>query len=223
MQGGRLAMPGVETRPAKETQVTRRDLGAFEGRLFSDLAGDADFLTISAAPILSEGLHFPLRDEEAELRRRMVSTEPRSPLGRYACHSNARWNRTMTTTRRFRRSETAEMLLCLVGDRLETARWYVDLAPGTKESRLREAGENLQIVDPGVSALFEDLTSSAWMDLSRGERDIGSDDIKSLISVSLQMYENDTSPSVVYHPFIGIVRGSPGDVFEAFGKSSKEQ
>lgn len=222
MQGGRLSMPGVETKPASETLVARRDLSGHEGRFFADLAGDADFSTVSAAPILDEGVAFPLRDEEAALRRQMVSAEPDAPLGKYVLHPNARWNRTMTRTRRFRRSETGEMLFCMVGDRLETACWHVDLAPGTKESGLREA-DFLQILDLEVAPLFEDLTLSAWMELSRGERDMGESDIKSLMSVSLQSYGDDTRPAVVYHPYIGIVRGSPEDLFEAFGKSSGNQ
>lgn len=222
MQDGRLAMPGVETRSAAETHVPRCDLSAYKGRHFSDLVGDADFSTVSAAPILAEEIVFPLRDEEAALRRRMVSVEPDAPLGKYVLNPNTRWNRTMTRTRRFRRSERDEMLFCMVGDRLETASWHVDLAPGTKESCLREA-EAMQILDMDVCFVFEDLTTSAWMELSRGERDMAYEDFSTLMCVSLQIYGDDARPSVVYHPHVGIVRGSSRDLFEAFGKPTKSQ
>lgn len=219
MQGGRLAMPGVETKPAKDTRVTRRDLSAHEGRHFADLAGDETFATVSAAPILSEDLVFPLRDAEAELRKLMVSTHMQAPLGCYLARPNARWNLAMTKTRKFRRSETAELLYCRIGDCFEDSMWFVDMAPGTKNSRPREAGDSLRSAELPVSTLFEDLTVSAWLELSVGVRDMTEGDLRSLLEVRIPLYGDDTDPAMTYHDFSGFTRGAPEDLFLAFGKA----
>lgn len=220
MQGGALSMPGVETVPAQETRVSRSDeLLGFEGRRFADLAGKADFRVITAEPLLSDDTPYPLRDAETHLRINMLSTDARDPLGRYIMHQNARWNLTMTRTRRFRRSETREVLFCKIGDRPEDAGWFLDLAPGTPESALREAGAMLHTDYPyEVNCLFEDMTTRGWLELSGGTSEMTSTDIRELFRVSIPIYGDDLKTEMTYAEFTGFTRGKPKDLFETFGK-----
>jgi len=222
MQGGKLAMPGVETDQAMETGVPKSGkLMEFEGRHFTDLAGKADFRVITAEPLLSDEIQFPLRDAEADLRKQMISTDDRDPLGRYLLHPNARWNLTMTRTRKFRRSETREVLFCKIGDRPEDAGWFLDLAPGTRESTLREAGAMLHTDEPyEVNCLFEDMTAQGWLELSRGVSEMTSTDTRELLRVSVPTYGDDLKTEMTYTEFTGFTRGKPEDLFEAFGKSN---
>lgn len=220
MQGGRLEMPGVETRPAAETCVSRQSLEQFQGRLFAELAGDADFTTVSAAPILSSDIDFPLRDAEADLRRRMISTEETAPLGLYTSRLDARWNLAMTRSRMFRRSTSGEIHYFLRGESLGEAEWYIDLAPGTKASALRHAESGgLTVVESRACCLFEDLTESAWADLSQGSREMEIEDLLKLMQVVVPSYTDDLDPTMTYSDFTGFTRGSPEDLFLPFGKS----
>lgn len=220
MQGGALSMPGVETKSATETGVSRSDkLMGFVGRRFADLAGKADFRVISAEPLLSDDTTFPLRDAETHLRKQMLSTDARDPLGRYILHPNTRWNLTMTRTRKFRRSETREVLFCKIGDRPEDAGWFLDLAPGTRESALREAGAMLHTDDPyEVSCLFEDMTARGWLELSGGVLEMTSTDTRELLRVSVPTYGDDLNTEMTYTEFTGFTRGKPKDLLNAFGK-----
>lgn len=221
MEGGKLAMPGVETNPATETKVPKSEkLLGFEGRRFTDLADQADFRVITAEPLLSDDISFPLRDAEADMRKQMLSTDKQDPLGRYILHQNSRWNLTMTRTRRFRRSETREVQFCKIGDRPEDAGWFLDLAPGTRESALREAGAMLHTDDPyEVSCLFEDMTARGWLELSGGVSEMTSTDIRELLRVSVPTYGDDRKTEMTYTEFTGFTRGKPEDLFETFGKS----
>jgi CRISPR-associated endonuclease/helicase Cas3 len=226
MQGGRLAMPGVETKLANETEVPRMDLlDRFEGRNLTDLAGAEDFAVISAAPILFDDIPFPLRDAEAHLRGQMISTGERDPLGRYLRRANTRWNLQMTRTRRFRRSETREILFCKIGDNPGDAQWFLDLDPASRNSVLREAGDQLFCPeDPfEVGRLFEDLTNRAWIEVSGGVRDMASSDIRRLLRVSISIYGDDLKTEMTYDEFTGFTRGKPEDLFEPFGKSEQKQ
>jgi len=223
MHGGLLAMPGVETRPARETLVPRRDLGAFEGRLFAELAGDETFSSITAAPLFDSGIKFPLRDAEAGLCKLMVSVGQTSPLGRYISFENARWNLTMTKTRRFRRSETGEICFYMIGECLEDSGWYIDMAPGTRNSALRAAGDNVSSADLPASALFRNLTVLAWQETSSVSRDMGRSDLRNLLQVSAKIYDRDAVPQFTYNELTGFTRGSPDDLFGPFGKSQAKQ
>ncbi|WP_275791599.1 HD domain-containing protein [Pararhizobium gei] len=223
MQGGRLQRPGVETPPATETDLDRMDLlDAHPGRNFAALAGEADFSTISAAPLLvaQASLSFPLRDAEAKLRGRMISTDERDPLGKYLAKANARWNLKMTRTRRFRRSGTREALFCRIGESLEDSSWYVDLAPGTRNSALREAGKELCLSCDlkSVARLFIELTDKAWMALSGGQGEMERADIKACFQVSVPTYGDDIKIEMTYTEFTGFTRGKAEDLFGAFGK-----
>lgn len=223
MQGGRLAMPGVETRPAKETLIPRRDLSVFEGRIFKDLAGDETFTAVSASPILSEGGSFPLRDAEAELRRLMVSAAPSSPLGLYINRLNARLNLTMTKTRKFRRSELGELQFCKIGDCLEDSNWFVDMAPGTRNSALRYAADSVHSASLPIHPLFRNLTTSAWGEMSSRSRDMGRADLRNFLQVSISQFHDEIIPTFSYNEITGFTRGFPEDLFQAFGKSSIKQ
>lgn len=228
MQSGTLAKPGVETEPAGETGVPRVCmLEAYPGRHFADLAGEADFSRISAEPLLvpEDSLRFPLRDAEASLRWQMISTEAHYPLGKYLEQANARWNLTITRTRRFRRSETREVLFCKIGDNFAEAKWYRDLAPGTRSSDLIEAGNQLCLTCDlsHVACLFRDLTENAWRELSGGQRDMERADIKAHFRVFVPSYGNELNVSMTVTDFAGFTRGGAEDLFSPFGKSLPKQ
>ena len=221
MQSGALRNPGVETRPASDTRVpVTGELNRYEGRHFRDLAGDADFSVITAAPLLDDGVSFPLRDAEALLRGRMISLDTRDPLGCYLAQPAARWNLAMTRSRRFRRSETSEIQFCLIGTEPEFAEWYLDLAPGRAESSLRAVGATLSLHDlPRACPLFEDLTAAGWRELTGGAAPMGGQDLRELMRVSLPIYGDDMNERFSYSPLTGFTRGNPEDLFEGFGKS----
>jgi len=226
MQSGALSMPGVETRSALDTGISViEQLIQFEKRHFSDLAGEVDFSAVNAAPLLSDRDSFPLRDAEAYLRKQMISTAERDPLGRYLLHANARWNLQMTRTRQFRRAETREVLFCMIGDTLQDAGWYLDLDPGTKNSRLQQVGrDDLHLPDPfNVYTLFKSLTAKAWTELSQGVRDMAGLDISSLLRISIPTYGDDINMKMTYTEFTGFTRGTPEDLCEVFGKSELKQ
>lgn len=227
MQEGALCWPGVETSPSCDTLVSPvEQLDIFEGRKFRELAGEVDFKIINAAPLLSDEEAFPLRDAEAALRMQMISTAERDPLGRYLLHPNARWNLQMTRTRRFRRSETREILYCKMGDDLQSSEWFINLNPGTRSSAFRQAGPEELYLPTGcfaVDALFEDLTASAWADYSQGLKDMAASDISSLLRVSVSSYGDDLKPVMTYNEFTGLTRGKPDDLFQEFGKTVRKQ
>lgn len=224
MQEGKLAMPGVETTQAPQTKVDRIDLKKYECRHFADLAGDTDFTTISAAPLLSNCVDFPLRNAEAYLRQKMISTDERDPLGRYIFYPNTRWNLTMTKTRKFRRSETRDILFCKIGDSLDEAEWQCNLAPGTRSSPFRSVPDDLH-TDLPVRAcqLFVDMTGRGWFELSGGVSEMNRSDIHDLLRVSVPSYGDDLTIEMTYTEFTGFTRGKPEDLLEAFGKSMQKQ
>jgi CRISPR-associated endonuclease/helicase Cas3 len=221
MQEGTLRMPGVETRPATDTRVpVIGDLNRYEGRYFRDLAGQADFSVITAAPLLDDGVAFPLRDAEARLRGMMISLDTRDPLGAYLTQPAARWNLAMTRSRRFRRSETGEVQFCLIGEEPERAEWHLDLAPGRAESALRAAGTKLSLHDlSGAYPLFEDLTEAGWRELTGGATPMTASDLRELMRVSLPVYGDDMNERFSYSTLTGFTRGNPEDLFKGFGKT----
>lgn len=224
MQGGELAMPGVETKPAPDTEVAWESLRDFEGRHFADLAGEVSFNTITAEPLLQDDLVFPLRDAEARLRGRMISIDQRDPLGRYIFFPNARWNMTMTRTRKFRRSDTREIEFVMLGDSLSDAKWYLDLAPGSRNSQLREAKGDLHLgIEKKPAVLFEDLTMGGWRELSRGETDMSAQDIRNLLRVSIASHGDDLGQEMTYSDCTGFTRGTPEDLSGPFGKYNQNQ
>lgn len=225
MQGeGELAMPGVETKPDPATGVSRESLRDFEGRHFADLAGQVSFDTITAEPLLQDHLDFPLRDAEARLRGKMISIDQRDPLGRYIFCPNARWNLTMTRTRKFRRSDTREIEFVMLGDSLSDAKWYLDLAPGSRNSQLREARGDLHLgIEKKPAVLFVDLTIGGWRELSGEETDMSAQDIRNLLRVSIASHRDDLGQEMTYSDYTGFTRGMPEDLFGPFGKSKQIQ
>lgn len=226
MQGGKLSMPGVETKAHQDTGVETPSLDAFDGRLFSALAGTADFTVINAAPVLQEDISFPLRDAEAQLRASMIGTEQDTatrPLGLYIRSVSSRMTQRMPLVRRFRRSDTRSVLYKLVGEELATAKWFRDLAPGKFHSALVEVGPAALTVSPlNGCHVFEAITLRAWEDFALG-KDPSKPDIGSVMQIEIPDYGDDGEPTMTYTEFTGFTRGSFEDLFEPFGKAYKNQ
>jgi len=224
MQTGELTMPGVETKMHPDTGVSTPSLSNFEGRLFQDLSGNADFSVIDATPILDLDMCFPLRDAEVKLRKQLVSAEYdclEAPLGRYIRRVAARMTKRMPRTRRFRRSETRSILFRLVGDNFETAEWYRDLAPGTRNSDLQPVSKDkFETQTLEGCHLFDAVTLRSWQDFSNGEPPT-SREVGRLMRVEISDYrnENDIEPALTYTDFTGFTRGSFKDLFGPFGKA----
>lgn len=218
MQSGVLAHPGVETRCAPETGVPAMDaLQAYEGRHFKALAGAVGFGTITAAPLLSEDEPFPLRDAEAEMRRRMISTAARDPLGKYITRPIVRWNLQMTKSRRFRRNDTAEVEYTQMGAGADAVIWFVTLTPFVRGARAVAA---VRLAQPRLdtTCLFEDLTALGWAALTGGGREMTEDERKSLLCCAIPSFEEGLEPQLTYTDFTGFTRGTVEDLFAPFGK-----
>ena len=226
MQTGKLARPGVETKMPKDTCIATPSLSDFEGRLFKDLSGAVNFSVINAAPILDTDIKFPLRDKEVALRKKLVAAERdcwEQPLGRYIRRVAARMTQRMPRTRRFRRTETRSILFKLVGDDFESAEWYCDLAPGTRDSELKPVSRNkFKTHSLDGCHLFDEVSLRGWRDLSNGvsptSRDVGR-----LMQVEIPDYGNDTEPMLTYTDFTGFTRGSFEDLTGPFGKADQDQ
>jgi CRISPR-associated endonuclease/helicase Cas3 len=219
MEGGILSQPGVETPPAPETRVERVSLNNFEGRHFADLCGDETFGTISAASLISGDGVVPLRDAEAILRGRMINPAPSSPFGKYVTHTRSRFTLAPTRKRKFRRSDTRSIDYVMIGDKLREAQWYVDLAPGTRDSALQLAA-NIDLSVIAGSHAFSDVTEAAWFDYGESGTEMSPYDIKNLMRVSIPDYSRDITSPMTYTEFTGFTRGSSEDLFRAFGKSN---
>lgn len=222
IEDGELKNPGVETPLAKDTKISKPSLRKFENRNFKELAGDFDFDYIDASPVLSEQGSFPLRDAEQELRLKLLRSEsdsPEAPLGRYLQRTNARLNWAISKSRQFRRSSRGTVLFKLIGDDFDTASWYLDQAPGTRESCFKEAKScGLTISYLEGDYLFTRFASSAWSELSNGS-ELSSGDVSRLMQVEVPDYRSTTFlQEMTYTPFTGFTRGSAEDLFEPFGR-----
>ncbi|MCY4301956.1 MAG: CRISPR-associated endonuclease Cas3'' [Aestuariivita sp.] len=222
IQIGKLAMPGVETKLHKATGVPTPSLCDFEGRLFKELSGTADFSAINATPILEKNTVFPLWNREVALREKLVAaghdSAGEAPLGRYIRRVAARMTQRMARTRRFRRSDAHSILFRLVGDDLETAEWYRDLSPGTRNSDLQPVNENKFDVHPIKGChLFQRMTVRAWEELYTNEHPTWHH-IGHVMQVEIDDYKDDSEPAVTYNDFTGFTRGSFKDLFGPFGK-----
>jgi len=224
IQGGNLSKPGVETKLHKDTLVSAPTLDAFESRFFAELAGAADFSVITAAPILQQGICFPLRDAEAELRGKMIGTNAdtaEAPLGLYIRRVSSRLTQRMPSIRCFRRSDTRSILYKLVGEDFASAQWFRDLAPGTCNSALAETSHLSHATAPGAGYhVFEadTLTERAWYDYAPG-RDAIQQDIGKLMQVEIPDYGDDGEPRMAYTELTGFTRGSVEDLLLPFGKA----
>jgi CRISPR-associated endonuclease/helicase Cas3 len=222
MQDGKLTRPGVETPLPEDTRVATPHLDGFARRLFSELAGTTDLSVINAAPILSDQGNFPLRDAEVAVRRKLVAADrdaADAPLGRYIHRLNARMTQRMARVRRFRRSDKSSILYKLVGDDFQSATWYRDLAPGTRQSA--PCSVNAATFGQGAVRgchLFGSITERAWIELSEGH-ELTPPNVSRLMRVEIPDYKAVPDPPVTYTEFTGFTRGSFEDLCEAFGKA----
>jgi CRISPR-associated endonuclease/helicase Cas3 len=125
-------------------------------------------------------------------------TSAAAPLGSYIRHSTTRLNRRMTLSRMFRRNTTRDMLYFQRGEEWHTARWYVDLAPGTRNSEPRCAeSRGLCVTDAcGQHLLFPSLNRLAWEDYLRGE---AASELRHLMRVQVPDYAD---PAQVPEPIM---------------------
>ncbi|GBR44325.1 hypothetical protein AA106556_0389 [Neokomagataea tanensis NBRC 106556] len=208
---GKLKMPGVETDLNRDTQVPRTALlDGYEGRLFSEIVGDNVFKRIDAAIVLDDTVSFPLKRAEAELCRKMISISPDAPLGRYISSPTARWNTKVSQMRKFRRTNQREIRFVMRGETLSDAVWYVDMAPGTRNSILREAGDSIRSTHLRLpeAVLSDHNVERAWQAYTQNRRDISSVELASLMSVNLPVKDDETRVDVTMDDMIGLVRGT---------------
>ena len=219
MQTGKLARPGVETKPHEDTLVSRVTLDAFGERHLMNLADRETFERIDAGIVLRTS-NMPLRGKEAELRGAMLKTHNGAPLDRYLRHPSARLNLRFTRSRRFRRDTARDLLYFLDSEQWEDAEWRIDLAPGTRESDPRSAAEcglTLACKDE-PHLIVPDLAKAAWSDYSRGD-ETTTGEIQRLSQVMIPDYGSDAEPVMTYCEWTGFTRGTTKDLYEPFGKS----
>jgi len=227
MQRGKLEMPGVETRPHGDTKIARVDLDDFGDRLLVDLAGSGTFDCIDARAILGDG-SVPLRDKEAELRRRFIEvTGDEAPLGTYIRHPTTRLNRRITRTRVFRRSTTRDLLYFKYGEDLRNAIWMLDLAPGNRSIAPSNAQQHgLQAVDASEPNLvFLNLDELAWQSQRQEVDTPATSQIRRLTEVRVPEFGDQSEqidPIVTYGEWTGFTRGSPEDLSGPFGKANTD-
>ena len=223
MQGGKLAMPGVETDPGQDTGVHAGELNDCPGRLFRDLQGGIDFSRVTAAALLDEKISSPLAREERKLRHAMMHREGEgAPLGRYLAHRLSRMNTRFTVTRRFRRSTRRNIQYALIGDTIKDAKWYVDLQPGSKFSDFIDPGVALRVSElaPGCvrAFVFQGILHRAFADLGTSE-EITPLQLRQLASVDIPDYYQEIIPAMSYSEQTGFTRNLPDDLFSPFGSS----
>lgn len=225
MQGGALAMPGVETDPGQDTGVHAGNLDDCPGRLFKNLQGNIDFSRVTAAALLDEQVASPLAREERKLREAMLRLDEEgspAPLGRYLGHKLARMNLQFTVTRRFRRSTTRNIQYALIGDTLEEAVWHVDLQPGSKFSSWDDPGGALHLAAPRTGEprafVFKNILRRAFEDFA-GEAELSPHQIRQLAAVDIPDYFQEAIPVMTFSEQTGFTRNLPEDLFKPFGKS----
>ncbi len=220
MQSGFLQMPGVETRPARETEVPRERLDSFPQRLTEDLIGSNAVSVITARVLLSEEGKIPLRDAETRLRRAMLGLEEGpSPGTRYLASPIARLSAAMPRLRRFRRSTTRDLVYALFGESLEEAAWHVDMAPGTKFSGFALAaahGLTTGELEP-EEFLIRDLHEHAWRDFVTHGSEMDKADMQRLLRVEVPDYGMEIE-RMCYTEQVGLTRGVFEDLSAPFGK-----
>ncbi len=215
MQGGKLAMPGVETNLPCETGVSRGNLSAFPDRNFRDLAGDLNFDRINAAPVLSDTEACPLRDEETRLSRDMLALSGKhAPLARYRDHTVSRMNTRFMLTRKFRRSTAHRLRYAMSGNSLEDATWSADANFGRGQPIWRHGKQlNLNMIPAETHDnkmyLFVDILQRAWRDLSPEGDPITDAEMRKLVTLDVPCYDasNTIFPVMTYGEQTGFTRG----------------
>lgn len=225
MATGKLARPGVETACHEDTLVTRISLDAFGERLVTELVGRETFTRIDASAILGDG-QVPLREKEQELLGRMLGTVgDNDPLGCYIKHATVRLNLRMTRSRKFRRSDTRDIHYFQDIQGQDDWHWFVDLAPGTRDSAARLAEKHgLTIGDQGEPNLaFPNLDAHAWASMLGASDAETASERRHLMRVQVPDYGAEPEPAMTYHEWTGFTRGQPEDLFGLFGKAQKKQ
>jgi CRISPR-associated endonuclease/helicase Cas3 len=224
MQAGRLEMPGVETRPAPDTKVSRVLLDEFPNRLAEKLIGAETVSIVTAKVLLSDEGNVPLREKEKLLRLAMLGTStPTSPGSCYLTSPLARLSAAMPRLRRFRRSTSRDLVYAFFGENIEEAEWHIDLAPGTPNSRFDK------VIKQGLTVgelkqnefLLSDLTAGAWRDLTGLGSEMGKADMQRLLRVEVPDYgvAEATVRPVCYTEQTGMTWGAPEDLCAPFGKA----
>ncbi len=221
---GKLAYPGVETPPHRDTSETPVVLDEFGERHVVSLVGERTFDVIDARAILGAS-PVALRDKEAELRAEMVRADHSAkPLGCYLRHSTARLNRQMTKSRKFRRTTTRDLHYFLDGDGLDNLTWMLDLSPGSRNSDPQQAQpRGLRIGKSTCTAglIFPDLDELAWQAVPTSIDELTSYQIQSLTEVRVPSYSDDeVEPPMTYTQFTGFTRGAPEDLSRPFAKKA---
>jgi CRISPR-associated endonuclease/helicase Cas3 len=226
MQGGKMAMPGVETRPHPDTLETAYIFHDFDRRLISALAGDEDFAVIDASPILSDFKTIPLREAEASVCRQMISIDgglrQLKPLGRYISSLTVRLNSMMTLTRKFRRSSTdeVEFIQKVVDNDLI---WYVDLDPRNRLAAPVPAethGLSVHTMPNAGHWVFRNLSASAISDFF-SDTVIPDEDLEAVLRVKIQRYDEALQVDMTYTEFTGFTRRGFSDLLSPFGLFSR--
>ena len=151
------------------------------------------------------------------------------PLGCYIRSSTARLNRRMTHSRVFRRSVTRDVRYFQERDEAGILRWYVDLAPGTRQSEPRPAvSRGLNLTENAEEHLvFNDLAGMAWADYANTEEEELAWERRTLTEVLVPDYGrrdgSNAEPVVTYGDWTGITRGLPEDLCTPFGRAPEKQ
>ena len=229
MAGGTLSRPGVETRPHNDTLVPGRSLEKHDAeRRFSELAGEETFERIDAGAVLGDR-RLPLHAEEAALRAAMVRADEHAPLGSYIRRPTTRLNLRMTRSRVFRRSVTRDVRYFQDQDETGDIRWYVDLAPGTRQSADQVAEQRgltlSEDLEPNLA--FGNLSALAWSAYGEVEGEGIGRAFSSMTEVLVPDYGRDSDtevePEMAYREWTGFTRGEPEDLFLPFGRNIGNQ
>ena len=230
MQTGKLVLPGVETTQHGDTRVPKLNCDVFGDRHVSTLVGPHTFDQIDARAMIVPD-NGPLQEKEAELRKLMIATNGEdAPLGCYLRHPTTRLNHRMTQSRKFRRSTTRDLLyfqdLDESGDP-RTVHWRLDLAPGTRNRDPRRADKlGLRVsASDDAGLLFPNLDELSWRDRLGGSEAPTASDLRRLMRVDVPDYgdpKSNPTPVMTYCEWTGFTRGTPDDIFGAFGKAQSD-
>jgi len=223
METRRLAKPGVETIPHKDTKVSRVMLDKESpNRNAVDLIGAGTVAVITARAMLSDEGQIALRDAEKRLRGDMLGiSNPSSPTARYIASPLARLSAAMPRVRCFRRSTVRDLVYASFGENIEEADWHVDKAPGTRHSMFERVtvSDATPFLRP-EEFLLSDITAQAWSDLAGIGSEMQTSEMKLLLRVEVPDYGRLSMP-MCYAEATGLTRGEPEDLFEPFGKRSR--
>ena len=221
MATSKLARPGVESASHSDTLVSRISLDAYGQRLVSELCGRDVFNRIDATAVLGDA-DIPLLAREQELLGRMLATSgDNQPLGSYIKHATVRLNRHMTRSRMFRRSDTRY----IVYFQNSRGQWFVDLAPGTRDSKESPAEQRgLTVLGQDAPYLvFPVLDERAWAARPGADETQTAHERCRLMRVQVPDYGAELEPAMTYGQWTGFTRGRPEDLFQPFGKTLKNQ